>query len=138
MQLEQRGNGTFSNTWQIEMQEALCHNPICKPAPLSGHACESFAVLPPASCMLPPVYSAHCLAAPDSCTVRLQTASVAASSRALHAVAPPPPPSPSFAPARGSDCQGIPAVCHWLSFSRRPCISSYLLRKQALYNDMNR
>ena len=34
MQLEQRGNGTFSNTWQIEMQEALCHNPVCAPAPL--------------------------------------------------------------------------------------------------------
>ena len=30
-QLEMRGNGTFSNTWQIEMQEALCHDPICEP-----------------------------------------------------------------------------------------------------------
>ena len=47
MQLEQRGNGTFSNTWQIEMQAALCHDPICEPSPfpacrrISGCRCVS-------------------------------------------------------------------------------------------------
>ena len=27
--IEQRQSTTFPNTWQIEMQNALCHDPIC-------------------------------------------------------------------------------------------------------------
>ena len=105
MQLEQRGNGTFSNTWQIEMQEALCRNPICEPAPPCPLWLRIYGR--PASCELyhPSCVLSPCLAAPDTRFVRLQTASAAASSRALLPSLPPPAPAPPFVPgfpARGS------------------------------------
>ena len=84
-QLEMRGNGTFSNTWQIEMQSALCHDPLCE----SPSALAPFRILhlhlPRPFTMMHAVNHHGCVAAHPPLAVCPQTASAAASSCARSA-----------------------------------------------------